>query len=356
MNEKRFSELAEKYFDGSLSQNERELFDLIVSSNDEYRALFAQYQELFDTFTHIRIKNSIGNVLNETNSQRKSIESKPRSNQFLLIYRQISQYSAAAVIALLVVVGTLYITGYFSIKKEQVSSYTQLKNNLIDISKLQTSIINSFNNGTRKIENYASGTCFPVSTNGYFVTSLHLVRNFENAYVSSAKDTTRFSARIILKDSLHDIAIIKVVDTLFQSFKSVPFIIKHADINIGEYVFTLGYSKNDVVFNDGTVSSSTGYMDDSTAYQLSIPANPGNSGGPILNNKGEVVGILLAKNLNSDNATYALKSNYIYDLVQNLTSDTLEAPVVVKKQQVRSSDKVQMIKQIQPFIFKLEVY
>lgn len=356
MNEKRFAELTEKYFNGSLSENEKELFDLIINSNEEYRMMFKEYQTMFDTFSHLKIKARIQKAIAGENKKISTITNKTAPSFFANFSKQLSHYSAAAVVSLLVVVGTMFVTGYFTIKKDQVSSYTQLKNNLIDISKLQTSIINRLPSGTSKIDNYASGTCFPVSTNGYFITSLHLVRNCDNAFISNNEDSTRFSARVILKDSLHDIAIIKVTDTLFEEFKSIPFAIANNEVSIGEYVFTLGFSKNDIVFNDGTVSSATGYLEDTTAYQVSIPANPGNSGGPILNSKGEVVGILLAKNIDIDNATFALKSSFIFDLFENLKSDTLEAPVIFKKQSVKSRDKVQMLKQLQPFIYKLEAY
>jgi serine protease Do len=348
MDELKIAELADKYFNGNLSQTEKELFILLVNSNEKYKQQFEQYKSLNDTFSHIALKKDISEILF---GNKKSVDLKPRKQY--VQFANYKTYAAAAVISLLVVMGTLLTTGYFKMNQEKVNSYTLLKNSLINISKRQVDLINSMA-PERKQENYASGTCFPVGLNGYFITSLHLVKSSENAFLSRTGDTTKFSASVILKDSIHDIAILKISDTTFVGFKSLPFTFYNKEINIGEYVYTLGYSKNDIVFNDGSISSNTGYQEDTTAYQLSIPANPGNSGGPIVNSNGEIIGILLAKNPNVDNATFALKSIYINNLVQELYNDTLYDVVVPKKASIRIIDKG--IKQIQPYIYKVEVY
>jgi len=349
--EVKIAELTEKYLNGSLTDTEKELFLLMVNSNETYKLHFEQYKTLYNTFRHITLKNEISDIIFNNGSSVRT--KRPRYSDIFLNY---FKYSAvAAAISFLVVIGTLAGTGFFSLNQAPSDSYTLLKNTLINISKRQA-IINSTQSDNNSIENYASGTCFPISTNGYFITSLHLVKNSGTAFLSRSGDTLKYTADVILKDLLHDIAIIKISDTSFTHFKTLPFSIEAKQYEIGEYVYTLGFSKNDIVFNDGSISSVTGYLEDSTSYQLSIPANPGNSGGPIISSNGEILGILLAKNPGIDNATFALKSCYVRNLIDSLVNDTTYNVIFPPKQQIKYSNKVQFIKQMQPYIYRIEVY
>jgi serine protease Do len=349
--EYKIAELTEKYLNGGLSDTEKELFLLMVNSNEDYKLQFDQYKTIQDTFRHIALKNEISEIIFQTGKIKK----KKPSWYSGVVMNRVKMYAAAAAISALVVLGTLFSTGYFSIKKDQSSSYTLLKNTLINITKRQASFINA-NNENKEPISYASGTCFPISLNGYFITSLHLVKNASNVYLSSSDDTTRFISDVVMKDSIHDIAIVRISDSSFTSFKNLPFTINDKQYEIGEYVYTLGYSKDGIVFNEGSISSVTGYLEDSTAYQLSIPANPGNSGGPIISSGGEILGILLAKNPGFDDATFALKSYYIRNLVDSLKGDPDYELIIPKQSTFKTKDKVQFIKQIKPFIYRIEVY
>jgi len=349
--EHKIAELTEKYLNGSLSETEKELFILMVNSNEDYKIQFEQYKTIYNTFRHIAVKKEVSELLFGSGKIKKQ-----RIPWYTgAVMSRVKLYAAAAAISTVVVIGTLFSTGYFSIKKDQSNSYTLLKNTLINITKRQASLFKNFENKEEQV-NYASGTCFPVSLNGYFITSLHLVKNANGVYISRSGDTSRYSTDVVIRDSLHDIAIVRITDTLFNQFKTLPFTITDKQLEIGEYVYTLGYSKNDIVFNEGSISSVTGYLEDSTAYQLSIPANPGNSGGPIISSNGEILGILLAKNSGEDNATFALKSLYINNLIDSLYKDPNIDFVLPKRSTVRTSDRVQFIRLLSPYIYRIEVY
>src|SRR5437764_704090 len=76
-----------------------------------------------------------------------------------------------------------------------------------------------------------------------------------------------------------DLAILKVIDTSFKKINSLPYYIPRTTSELGEQIFTLGYPKEEVVYGEGYISAKSGYSGDTTAYQISISVNPGNSGG-----------------------------------------------------------------------------
>ena len=65
--------------------------------------------------------------------------------------------------------------------------------------------------------------------------------------------------------------------------------------DIAEPIFTLGYPRDEIVYGEGYLSAKSGYKGDTLSCQISVAANPGNSGGPVFNHDGEVIGILSAK-------------------------------------------------------------
>ena len=70
----------------------------------------------------------------------------------------------------------------------------------------------------------------------------------------------------------------------------------------------------EVKFTDGKISSKTGYQGDISAYQTSVPVQPGNSGGPLFDNEGRLVGIVNAKIMEADNVSYAVKSGNLRNM------------------------------------------
>jgi len=178
----------------------------------------------------------------------------------------------------------------------------------------------------------ASGSGFFISTDGILATNAHVVEGVKSITVSIANEVGIFSykAKTLLIDNRNDVAILKIDDEKFKGFSSLPFgIIEKADI--GEKVFTIGYPLSDIMgsnfkVNDGIISSKSGIADDIRYYQISVPLQPGNSGGPLFNKEGNIIGITSAR-LNSkavgteiENVNYALKSSYLLNLYNMLPS------------------------------------
>jgi len=101
-------------------------------------------------------------------------------------------------------------------------------------------------------------------------------------------------------DLERDLAIVKIDDPDFKPFSSLPYGFKKSGADLGEEIFTLGYPRDEIVYGEGYMSAKTGFNGDTLACQIAVAANPGNSGGPVINKNGEVVGILSTRQVQAE--------------------------------------------------------
>jgi S1-C subfamily serine protease len=181
----------------------------------------------------------------------------------------------------------------------------------------------------------ATGSGFLVSPDGIIATNAHVIKGASELKVSLPSDigSIEYSAVLLLKDESNDVALLKIQDSKFQALTELPYsIIQSTDI--GENVFTIGYPLNSIMgdnykVTNGIVSASSGLKDDVRFLQITTPLQPGNSGGPLFNADGNIIGLTTAK-LNEDavgtsieNVNYAIKSIYltnIYNMLPNSKS------------------------------------
>jgi S1-C subfamily serine protease len=199
------------------------------------------------------------------------------------------------------------------------------------------------------------GTALPVSSNGYLLTSYHTVRDAERIFVE-LPGVSRFRVHVVYADPDKDLAVLHTVDTNFSTFGKLPYTFAGKTSRLGEYVYTLGYSKRDIVFTEGSVSSITGFEEDTFAYQVSVPANPGNSGGPIVNSNGEVVGLLSGKHSEQEGAAFATKSGYILDFLEEMKSDTSFADLTLPKGSLKYNTRPDQVEKLKSVVYKVRVY
>jgi S1-C subfamily serine protease len=156
-------------------------------------------------------------------------------------------------------------------------------------------------------------------------------------------------------DVARDVAILKIDDAEFKPVGSLPYGIRKATTDIAEPIYTLGFPRDETVYGEGYLSAPTGFNGDTLSYQIAIAANPGNSGGPVFNYDGEVIGILSTKEIQAEGVVFAIQSKYIYDAVDDLKKDTtyqnLRLPL---KSGVRGMDKKQQVKKIQDYVFMVK--
>ncbi|MFN4813240.1 MAG: S1C family serine protease [Bacteroidota bacterium] len=169
----------------------------------------------------------------------------------------------------------------------------------------------------------SSGSGFIVSSKGYVVTNYHVIEKIERCYVELKinDEIKTYEADIVQKDPKSDLAILKIKGATLDAAKfKIPYAFANGVAEVGTQVFTLGYPMaltamgKEVKFTDGKISSKTGYQGDISAYQTSVPVQPGNSGGPLFDNEGRLVGIVNAKIMEADNVSYAVKSGNLRNM------------------------------------------
>ena len=166
----------------------------------------------------------------------------------------------------------------------------------------------------------STGTGFFINSQGYLLTSRHVIEGAKTVKVLTDKGI--FPATVIHADSFNDIAILKVGG---QGFGALS-IISSRDVKTGDKVFTIGFPNVGLQgfepkYTEGVISSLSGAKDDPRYFQISTPVQPGNSGGPLINERCEVVGIITARLSEASslattgtlpqNVNYALKSSYV---------------------------------------------
>jgi S1-C subfamily serine protease len=199
-----------------------------------------------------------------------------------------------------------------------------------------------------------NGTGFLIEAKGLMITNAHVVKNSKNIYVQNNKGE-QFKAIVLRLDPTKDVAIIKIDDKNFKPSISLPYGIKKNSADIAEPIFTMGFPRDEIVYGEGYLSARTGFNGDTLSCQISVDANPGNSGGPVFNRNGEVIGILSKKETGADGAVFAVQSLYIYKAVEELKKNDIYADVKVSSKSILSGlDRVQQFKKIQDYIYMVK--
>jgi S1-C subfamily serine protease len=201
-----------------------------------------------------------------------------------------------------------------------------------------------------------SGTGFALTTDGYLVTSYHVIQGADSVLIES-RDRQRFRAEPVFSDVAHDLAILRITDPKFTGFGRLPYSFKRGLAELGEKVYTLGYPREDLVFNDGSLSARSGFEGDTGFYQISIPVNPGNSGGPLLDDRGNLIGIISGRQADVQSAAFATKSTYLMRLVDSLAmAKPTQSYNLPRFNQLTGSTRPQQLRKLQDFVFVVKVY
>lgn len=218
---------------------------------------------------------------------------------------------------------------------------------------------NSTNVNNTDVDVKASGSGLIISEKGYVLTNYHVVQNANSIFieVKNASGTKNYEAEVVQLDQANDLAILKIKEAGTLPVGKIPFSGVNQTQDIGTSVYTIGYPLalsgmgNEAKFVDGKISSKTGYENALNAYQTSVPVQPGNSGGPLFNSKGELVGIVNAKVSNTDNVSYVIKMSYIKPLFDVLP-ENLAFP---QQSNLQNSSIETQVKTLKPFVVLIKI-
>ena len=198
-----------------------------------------------------------------------------------------------------------------------------------------------------------SGTGFALN-NGYVVTNYHVIENAKSISIKGIKGdfTSKYNATIIATDKYNDLALLQISDNSFKGFGSIPYNVKTSVSDVGEDVFVLGYPLtstmgDEIKLTTGVISSKTGFQGDVSLYQISAPIQPGNSGGPLFDNKGNIIGIVNAKHKDAENVGYAIKMSYLKNLIESSISDS----ILPNNNQIAGYPLTEKVKNLKNYVF-----
>lgn len=177
-----------------------------------------------------------------------------------------------------------------------------------------------------------TGTGFFINAQGLMVTNWHVVENAHSIAVTTAGQPAR-AAQLLAKDPACDLAILK---TASGAPFWLPIQRSAKKVKRGSEVLTVGFPRVNLQgveskVTNGLISSLTGVANDPKFFQISVPIQPGNSGGPLVSRDGMVVGVVSGKlattssgndavQLAPENVNYAVKSSCLLDLLRTLPS------------------------------------
>ena len=202
----------------------------------------------------------------------------------------------------------------------------------------------------------SGGSGFLIDPKGYIITNAHVLKG-SGAVVVNNKGQ-EFNATIAHIDQEKDLAILKINDQDYQPLSSLPYSIRKTNTDLGEQIFTLGYPRTDVVYGEGYLSARTGYNGDSLTYQVQLSANPGNSGGPVFNNNGEIIGVLSTRQAQAEGVAFAVKSKNIYKMVDELKENdtSIEKIRLPVRSLLKGMERKKQIPKVEECVFYVKAF
>ncbi|WP_139924894.1 trypsin-like peptidase domain-containing protein [Hymenobacter sp. DG01] len=267
----------------------------------------------------------------------------------------------AASVAIMAVFATLLgLEWWRASQKSSLYGYTVLRREVERIKRTQRSMNRTLNQIEAQPEKINpgkfSGTGFALTADGYLVTSYHVIQGADSLLIEG-RDRQRFRAEPVFTDVAHDLAILQIKDKSFKGFGRLPYSFKRGQSDLGEKVYTLGYPREDLVFNDGSLSARSGFEGDTGFYQISIPVNPGNSGGPLLDDRGNLIGVISGRQMDVQSAAFATKSSYLMRLVDSLSAAGAgQSYNLPRANQLAGTSRPQQIRKLQDYVFVVKVY
>jgi S1-C subfamily serine protease len=361
MRDEQLLEAIERYLGGEMSADERRTFEQLRMENPEVDQRVNEHQQFAGILKQygerVELEKRLNEIHEEIDVHAIQEEVVIRPSWIIRLWREHhSKISVAASIAIFAILATLFVTG----KMDNNTTYQELKGKVDRLGNTTNNLTRTVDalkkGGTRVLpQDKYRGTGFAITSSGLIVTAYHLIDRADSVYVQNS--TGVFKAKVLYSEPRHDIAVLKITDTTFTGLGTIPYTFKKSEGDIAETVYTYGYPQDSPRYGKGELTSTNGLNGDTLDYEISVPVNPGNSGGPLLDSKGNVIGIVKARETGLQGVNFALKSSYLLNAIQNIPTDSVtKKPVLNTKNALAGLTPVQQIKKLKNYVFMVKVY
>jgi S1-C subfamily serine protease len=343
MEDKELLETIERYLTDDMSSQERTQFEALRKNTPDIDQMVVEHKLFLDHMQSYANRSGFAKLTSQTFNKLlaagewmtdDSISTKTKVIQLWNKYKRVTAI-AASVGGFIALTTTILVMSLSpSLNGNQL---LQLSNDIEVIKKKQQVQGHLINEVKSKVPENAKiisgGSGFLIDTKGFIITNTHVLKGNSAIVINSMGE--ELHADIIYSDYSSDLAILKIDDEDYKAPKNIPFVIRKKRTDLGEEIFTLGYPRNDndIVYGKGYLSAQTGYNGDSNAYQIQISANPGSSGAPLFNDKGEIIGIINTRQKQAEGVAFAIKSTKIFDLIET-----------VNEKENKKADKIKLSK------------
>ncbi len=367
MEELQLLDAVERYLRGQMTSQEKEYFEELRKSNPEVDQLVVAHTMFLNQLNKYGEQKNFKSLLNDVHNglvETGEIKVKaPQAKVVDLFRRNKKVWAVAASIAGITALTLAGTISYVS-TKDNTAKIEQLKREYKrDIAKVDKKADDAQKEVRAKVSKVPAnatvifgGTGFLIDVKGLIVTNAHVVNKAKSVIVQNSKQQ-EFRAKMIYMNTETDIAILKIDDEDFKPFAALPYGIKKNGADLGEQLFTLGYPGEALVYNEGYMSAKTGNEGDTMTCQIGIFANPGNSGGPVFNKHGEVIGIINTRQQQAEGVVYAVNAKNIFRSLEDAKKDTTFKNVKLPTTStIKNLERTQQIKKIEDCVFMVRSY